>query len=235
MEFVVICYNISRTLAQSQTFQIQILAPLPRSYVTSLVNYNTLDDYLSMDVFSALKLSLKVRLPGLSSLSFPLTFSFCEIIVFQVPLKEILALFLPHAFLISCIQLYIRPYYVSLHSEFFLLLLFKKKNKPIVLFSPLLPLPQYSLSYCLTWIIVASACNLNLFNSTLQTAMSAFLSKYHSHHATALFKTNQPTNQTTKQPKNIFFSWFLRHQTVLVFLFLLQLLFLPNLLFLLTS
>ena len=113
----------------SQTFQIQILAPLPRSYVTSLVNYNTLDDYLSMDVFSALKLSLKVRLPVLSSLSFPLTFSFCEIIVFQVPLKEILALFIPHAFLISCIQLYIRPYYVSLHSEFFLLLLFKKKKQ----------------------------------------------------------------------------------------------------------
>ena len=200
MEFVVICYNINRMLAQSQTVQIQSLAPLPRSYVTSLVNYNTLDYYLSMDVYSALTLSLKVHLPVLLSLSFPLTFSFCEIIIFQVPLKEILALFFLNAFLISCIQSYIRPCYVSLHSELLLFFL----NKLIVLFSPLLPLPQHSLSYCLTWIIVASASNLNLFNSTLQTAMSAFLSKYHFHHATALFKTNQPTYQPNKQPKNIF-------------------------------
>ena len=79
--------------SQSRKIQIQILAPLSHSYVTLLVNYNSLDYYSNMDVFSALKLSLKVHLPVLSSLSFPLTFSFCEIIIFQVPLKEILALF----------------------------------------------------------------------------------------------------------------------------------------------
>ena len=94
-----------------------------------------------------------------------------------------------------------------LHSEVCSSMVLLVSNQPALTllhqqdrFSPLLPLPQYSLSYCLTWIIVASASNLNLFNSTLQTAVSAFLSKYRSHHATALFKTNYPL---TKQPANL--------------------------------
>lgn len=153
-----------------------------------------------MDVFSALKLSLKVRLPVLSSLSFPLTFSFCEIIVFQVPLKEILALFLPHAFLISCIQLYIRPYYVSLHSEFFLLLLFKKKTNPLFYFHP------YCLCLSTASHIVSSGSLLPLpviSTSLIQHSRQPWVPSCLNTTLIMLLPYLKPTSQLTKQPNNL--------------------------------